>query len=196
MATKKTAAKKAEKKEPEATAEPVESKDTVAVPSEALQSILKKQDELEESVKSLQKENEGLRYAADAGRLSKFEESKKEALIPQVTIGLWEHEVSDDEFEDRIIREWRMIRDDTRIEKDTDHSRQYLELSLDDGVKKDGEDNPFIKVKVHHTNFYRQVKRQDFDVVDRRVGPDGDEIRKIRLDSGREIEFRSAFINV
>lgn len=180
---------------------PPDEEEKVSVPKSLLESILRKQEELEAGRIEDNKKIDQLQYAADKARMGIWDQRNAAGeLIRTFGVGIWKMKNEDTgEMIDHIIRGTKMVFDDVVIEDNGGVRRlveyQTLKVYLDDGLEeKTGKEKPLLEVEMPYVNFHRLLNRKRFPVV-RESKTENGEFRTLRLDDGREIEFDIKFLN-
>lgn len=91
----------------------------VEIDGDILKRILDSQETLKGQIASLQEENKLLKFAADKGRVSRFEAERKGDLIRTYNLGLWEIDTKDKTKDDgrRLVVGWTAVRDTVHIDE-------------------------------------------------------------------------------
>lgn len=175
--------------------------EVMEVPKSLIESILKKQEDMEKRLDEKDQIIDKLTYAADKGRMGIYEQrNAKGELIRTFGVGFWP--VSDKksgETTEYLVRGTKMIFQDVAIEDNGGVRRlvenQLLRVYLDQGVNATtGKENDYKEIDVPYVNFYRTVKRKRFPLVKESRDENG-EYRTLRLEDGREVEFDINFLN-
>lgn len=169
--------------------------DMVSVPKNLLDSIVKKQEELEKTNATQAETLKKLEYAADRGRTAIYDQRNASGeLIRTMTVGIWsEVDEKTTETKEYIIKGWKTIVDDVYIEDNGGVrrvvERQIIRLFLAD------ENDEITERDVEYLNFYRKVQRRRAEVVGESKNENG-EFRVLRFPDGREVEMEIRFINL
>lgn len=173
----------------------------VEVPKSLLESILKKQEEIEAQLSAKNEKIAQLEYAADKGRMGIYEQrNKKGELIRTYGVHYWP--VTDPKTKvtrEYMVRGTKLVDDDVAVEDNGGVrrlvERQTLRLFLDMGVDADGHDKSFKEVDIPYLSFRQRKVTKRFPVVKQSTTDEGRDLRTLRFDDGREVEFDIAFLN-
>ena len=154
-------------------------KDTVEISKFTLDSILKKLEDAEIRDKKRDEEIEMLKGISDKGRLTKWEEQNKGALIRTAKVTFWEG---------NPVLGWMTVKDEVGFREGRLMVNQIVRLFLDVGEKEPKQ------IDLDYLYWAQNVSGETGEVIAKNVSRTG-EVWTIELKDGRKLDIDIRFIN-
>jgi len=171
---------------PEAPVEKAKKEETVPVPVDVLKEIRSKMDAQDAMLKKQEAELERLNYAADKGRLHRFDQRREEDIIRTARVATWidENDVL------QVVRGWQTETDKVFFDQEgVMHVDQKIKLLL-------GEGKTASEVVLSHLYWFQNMTSVAGDIVGEAIDKEkGTHLRTIRMKDGEEIVMDIRFIN-
>lgn len=159
----------------------------VSVEESLLVKIKEQMDKQDAIISKQNKEIERLKFAADKGRLYRFDSMREEDIIRTARVAVWKDETG----KEQIIQGWAM--QDNEVFYDPQgkmHVKQNIKLLLGSGEDRS-------EVTVDYLYWSQNVTSISGDIIGETVDKaQGIHLRKIRFDDGKEVEMDIRFINM
>lgn len=156
-----------------------EKEEIVEVPKKTLDAILDRLEAVEKAGKKKDEEIDMLKSISDKGRLSKWEEQNKGALIRTANVAFWEGDP---------ILAWKMVKDEVGFRDGRLIVNQTIKIFVDAGGK---EPKP---IELEYLYWAQNTTSMPGEVINKNVGKGG-EVWTIELKDGRKVELDIRFIN-
>jgi hypothetical protein len=151
----------------------------VEVSKATLDAILDRLEKMDTANKKKDDEIEMLKSISDRGRLTKWEEQNKGALIRTANVAFWEG---------NPILAWKKVTDEVGFREGRLVVNQTIKIFVDEGGKQPKE------IVLEYLFWAQNTTSMPGEVVNKNIGKAG-EVWTIQLKDGRKIELDIRFIN-